>query len=188
MASARKDKKLPKRYLGRYTLPSGAAEVGELLLDGPRTSLTLHAERDIESVLRASTIHGEAYTGERVSLIDCRCFGVDQTADWSGPLRRQAIVFPHFVLVGPTDPLSKPNRFNLELVRILPPPTDKGQQVRADVSSIRSSTLLRAFDAVAIQFPSGLALRATVLSLRPRTDDDVKGRAQAGVTVSTCHG
>ena len=58
MAKNRKNKKSLQSYLGRYTLPDGTIEVGDLHLDGPRTNLALHSDNNLNSIRGASYLRG----------------------------------------------------------------------------------------------------------------------------------
>lgn len=100
MAKQSNNKRRPTRFLGVYTLPGGQAVVGELRLEGPNTSLTLHSDEFLAQVEDASCVKGTAYTGECLTLIDCSSPGNGYTSVKDAPTRYHADVFPHYVAIG----------------------------------------------------------------------------------------
>ncbi len=99
----------PARFLGTYTLPDGHSAVGELKLKGSSTLLKVHSSEFIAGVEAASCVKGTAYTGERLTLIDCHSPGSGRTNFRDRPTRFHADIFPHYVTVGqrhvePADP------------------------------------------------------------------------------------
>ena len=93
-------KKRPNRFLGLYTLRADQAVVGELRLKGSGTLLKLHSNEDLARQETASCIKGVAYTGECLTLIDCRSSGTGHTFIKNAPRQYYANVFPHHVAIG----------------------------------------------------------------------------------------
>lgn len=93
-------KKKSNRILGTYTLQGGQAAVGELSLKGVSTLLKLHSDEFLQKVGDGACLHGVAYNGDCISLIDCRSPGTGHTSVKDGPTRYHAEVFPHYVAVG----------------------------------------------------------------------------------------
>lgn len=93
-------KKQPNHYLGTYTLPDGQSVVGELRLKGSSTLLKLHSDEFLGNLEAAACVEGTAYTGERLTLINCFSPGIGQTSFKDDPTRFHADVFPHYVAIG----------------------------------------------------------------------------------------
>jgi hypothetical protein len=100
MSKNKGGKKNANRILGTYALQGGQAVVGELKLKGAKTLLKLHSDEYLQKVENGACIHGVAYNGDCVSLIDCRSPGTGITRIKDGPTRYHAEVFPHYVAVG----------------------------------------------------------------------------------------
>lgn len=88
------------RYLGTFGLGSEGETVGQLSLHGPATSLNLHANSPIGMSDRHSTIHGRAYTGEHLTLVDCLRTSMTSGGAPDAPRRYSATIGPTFVVVG----------------------------------------------------------------------------------------
>lgn len=93
-------KKRTSNFLGTYQLPGEQSVVGELQLNGARTSLKLHSDKFLARIKEATCIEGVTYSGECITLIDCLTHGVDQGTSRDGATRYSAEVFPHYVAVG----------------------------------------------------------------------------------------
>lgn len=100
MTKKRATRREHTRFLGTYELPGAQHVVGELALKGSNTSLILHSDECLQHVEANSCIKGTAYTGENLTLIDCRSPGTGQTTSSGAPTRYHARVFPHFVVIG----------------------------------------------------------------------------------------
>lgn len=99
--SNRRGKKIqPTRFLGTYTLPSGNSVIGDLRLKGSSTLLRLHSDEFLAPVETACWVKGTAYSGERLTLIDCLSSRMGHTTSKDAPNRYHADVFPHYVAVG----------------------------------------------------------------------------------------
>ena len=92
--------KQPTRFLGIYTLPGGESVVGELRLRHSRTLLKLHADKFLPGVEAGSWVNGTAYTGEKLTLIDCHSPGTGHIGSSDGSTRHFADVFAHYVAMG----------------------------------------------------------------------------------------
>jgi hypothetical protein len=90
------------RYLGDYRLPDGSTLVGELVLNGPRTTLSVHSSDDIAPLDSHTTVTGVAYTGEYLTLINCNSPAATITHNHGGNDRYRSSIFPHHVTVGRT--------------------------------------------------------------------------------------
>lgn len=88
------------RYLGSWTLPGDRVVVGDLQLRGASTLLKLHSAEPLPHFQLLSALSGTAFTGERVTLIDCQSPGMASTTFHDAPSRYHADVFPHYVLIG----------------------------------------------------------------------------------------
>jgi hypothetical protein len=99
-AEKRKNGTSSARYLGTYAFSGGRNVPGELNLDGANTLLKLHSDEPIPPI--DSHLDGIAYTGECLTLVECRSPGVGESVRMDGPIRYHADVFPHFVTIGPT--------------------------------------------------------------------------------------
>lgn len=88
------------RILGSYVLSGNQAVVGELRIKGAGTLLKLHSDEMLAHVATADCIKGMSYTGEYLTLIDCRSPGVGHTSYRNSPTRYHADVFPHYVAIG----------------------------------------------------------------------------------------
>lgn len=98
---SRKEKqKKPTRVLGSFTLPSGKTSVGELILDGTNTILTLHSDESLEQTESRVCITGAAYSGDCLTLIDSINHGTGKTWFKDSPTRYHTKAFPHYVAVG----------------------------------------------------------------------------------------
>jgi hypothetical protein len=100
MSKRRDGKEQPNRFLGTYNLADGRSVVGELRLKGANTLLKLHSDQDFVPILPGANIEGVAYTGERLTLIDCHSPGSGHTYFKGQPLVYHTDVFPHYVAVG----------------------------------------------------------------------------------------
>ena len=89
-----------KRFLGTYILTDEKSVVGDLRLNGSKTSLKLHSDEFLAGVNAGSCINGSAFTGECITLIDCLSPGVGQTYRKGAKTRYHAEVFPHYVAIG----------------------------------------------------------------------------------------
>lgn len=96
-----KNKKQPTRFMGTYTLHGVQSVVGELRLKGSSTSLMLHSDKPLVGLDAASCMTGTAYTGEYLTLIDCRNAELGQRGFEDAPAQYYADVFPHYVTIGP---------------------------------------------------------------------------------------
>lgn len=74
--------------------------VGELRLLGQATALQLHADHPIGLDFRHPAIHGDAYTGEKLTLIDCTRTNASSGGPPGEPQRYSAKVSPDFVAIG----------------------------------------------------------------------------------------
>ncbi|WP_155640887.1 HEPN domain-containing protein [Burkholderia pseudomultivorans] len=111
MGKQRSKKEQPNRFLGIYTLAGGRRAVGELRLKGSSTLLKLHSDQEMAPVEWGTCVEGVAYTGERLTLIDCHSPGVGHTSFKDEPINYHADVFPHYVAVGRCH--LKPNRHDV---------------------------------------------------------------------------
>lgn len=100
MGKQRGKKKQPDRFLGIFTLADGRSAVGELQLKGSSTLLKLHSDQEMAPVEWGTRVEGVAYTGERLTLIDCLSPGVGHSSFKGEPVNYHADVFPHYVAVG----------------------------------------------------------------------------------------
>lgn len=94
------EKKRRNQFLGKYTLPDGQPVIGELRLKGPSTLLKLHSDELLARLEAASCVHGTAYTGECLTLVDCHSPGMSQTNFKDAAPQYHADVFPHYVAIG----------------------------------------------------------------------------------------
>lgn len=100
MSNKGNKQKQSKRLLGTFTLPSGQIAVGELRINGASTLLMLHSDSALDRVEHEGCVTGVAYTGDHLTLIDCRSPGSSRTWFKDGPTKYHADVFPHYVTVG----------------------------------------------------------------------------------------
>jgi hypothetical protein len=88
------------RLLGDFLLPTGRRVLGTLRLTGANTLLELHSEESLMDIEDATTLTGLAYSGERITLLDCHSLGCTQTLSQGESTRYHADVFPHYVAIG----------------------------------------------------------------------------------------
>lgn len=89
-----------RRFLGTFSLGSEGDAVGDLRVRGPATSLDVHSTSPIGMIDRHATIHGRAYSGEHLTLIDCQRIGMTSGGPPGGPQRFSATMIPHAVAIG----------------------------------------------------------------------------------------
>ena len=93
-------KKQPKRFLGVFTLPTGQTAVGELSIDGPKTTLKLHSDESLGHPESSVCVTGAAYSGECITLMDSINQGSGKTTSEGSPPRYDTEYFPHYVAIG----------------------------------------------------------------------------------------
>ena len=95
-----KQSKNKVNFLGVYSTEKNESVVGELKLRGAKTLLSLHSDNDMVDFEKASTIQGLAYSGEHLTLIDCRRAGSTRNVFPDGRQTYNDNIFPHFVIKG----------------------------------------------------------------------------------------
>lgn len=100
MSTKRSKKKQLNRFLGLFTLADGQSAIGELRLKGANTLLKVHSDQVLASATSTTSVEGTAYTGERLTLIDCHSPGSGNTGFKDDPRKYYADIFPHYVSVG----------------------------------------------------------------------------------------
>lgn len=91
----------PMKHLGKYKFPHDPAAVGELVIDGRRTQLLVHSPHSPAPVAPGTTLQGEAFTGERITLIDCASTKLTGPSHGRGSEERYSTeIFPHHVILG----------------------------------------------------------------------------------------
>ncbi|MDL5596889.1 hypothetical protein QS468_29520 [Bacillus subtilis] len=95
-----KKPKTKKNFLGAYSTDKGENVVGELKLDGAKTLLSLHSDNQLRDFEEAYTIKGLGYSGERLTLVDCRSAGSSTTFFSSERQGHRTDIFPHYVIKG----------------------------------------------------------------------------------------
>lgn len=100
MGKQRGTKKKTSRLLGTFTQPSGRTAVGELRLKGSSTLLKLHSDQNLACSEFVSSINGTAYSGECLTLIECRTTEDGHISITNSPDRFYANIFPHYVAIG----------------------------------------------------------------------------------------
>lgn len=98
--SDRRDKKVVRRHLGEFSISGQGRLVGEVVLDGPNTSLKVHSTEPIRDIQRGTHITGMSYSGEFLTLMDCVNNGTSSTWNDQDVSRHQTDIFPHHVIVG----------------------------------------------------------------------------------------
>lgn len=89
-----------KKFLGKFAVAEGAQVVGELVVSGRKTLLTVHADARLQEFEEATTVHGMAFTGEHLSLLNCVTAGSRTNYSSNAVARHHAHVFPHHVVTG----------------------------------------------------------------------------------------
>jgi len=100
MSKRRREDRRQRRFLGTFSWPDDQQVVGELRLRGDGTLLRVHSDRFLARIENGASIQGHAYSGEVLTLIDCRSPGTGSTTVRDGPTIYSADVFPHYVAVG----------------------------------------------------------------------------------------
>ncbi|MDO8714348.1 MAG: hypothetical protein Q7K13_07715 [Polynucleobacter sp.] len=88
------------QFLGLYALEKKLKVVGQLRLKGPETSLKLHADHELISTPSIPFINGVAYSGEKLTLINCISPGHGSIFVDGQPTKYHAEIFPHHVAIG----------------------------------------------------------------------------------------
>lgn len=96
--SKRNEKK--SRHLGTFTVQPDEKLLGELRIDGSKTSLRLLHSNLISPVQEATTVYGELQTLEKVTCLQCVPNGSGSTSGKDGRQSHYANLFPHFVAIG----------------------------------------------------------------------------------------
>ncbi|WP_421794264.1 HEPN domain-containing protein [Hydrocarboniphaga effusa] len=97
---SKKNSSKRKHYLGRFDLPNGLTEIGEMRLDAPRITLDLHSDNKLDAIKDATYIRGTTFSGECLSLIDCYSTGAGHSFDEHKITRHHAWASAHYAVVG----------------------------------------------------------------------------------------
>lgn len=89
-----------KNFLGKFAVGTGAPVFGELKVSGKKTLLTLHADAPLQGFEDATAVHGIAFTGEHLSLLNCTGMGSGESYAEHGAVQYRVHVFPHHVVTG----------------------------------------------------------------------------------------
>lgn len=88
------------RFVGAFELPGNPGSIGELQLTGPNIHLKLHGNSPFPFIGGHPHIYGHAFTGERLSLIQCLTASTTGSGMAPTSAQHQADIIPHYAAVG----------------------------------------------------------------------------------------